>query len=46
MQLYAGHMKRHNLCKRRGFLDTGFKQTERVNFLHVIPLGQKKMELL
>ena len=26
-------MKHHNVCKRHGFLDTGFKQTKRIIFL-------------
>ena len=26
--LYAGEVKRHNVCKRQGFLDTGCKQTD------------------
>ena len=31
--LYAVKVKRHNVCKRHGFLDTGFKQTERTIFV-------------
>ena len=34
---YAGTVKRHNVCKRHVSIDTGFKQTERAIFLHVIP---------
>ena len=29
---YAGTVKRHNACKRHGFLDTGFTQTQRAVF--------------
>ena len=31
---YADTVKRHNVCKRPVAIDTGFKQTERVIFLH------------
>ena len=34
-------MKRQNVCKHQGFLDTSFKQTERASFLCVIPIGIK-----
>ena len=36
---YAGTVKRHNVCKRHVAIDTGFKQTERSIFLHVISMG-------
>ena len=36
---YAGSVKRHNVCKRHVAIDTGFKQTERAMFLHVISMG-------
>ena len=36
---YVGTVKRHNICKRHVSNDTGFKQTERAIFLHVIPMG-------
>ena len=34
-------MKRHSVCKRHVAIDTGFKQTERTIFLHVILMGLK-----
>ena len=34
--LHTGTVKRHNVCKRHVSNDTGFKQTERAIFLHVI----------
>ena len=37
--VYAGIVKRHNVCKRHVFIDTGFRQTERAIFLHVISMG-------
>ena len=37
--LYAGAVNRHNVCKRHVAIDTGFKQTERTIFLHVISIG-------
>ena len=43
--LYAGTVKRHNVCKRHVAVDTGFpngfKQTERNVFLHLISMGLK-----
>ena len=33
---FVGEVKRHNVCKRHGFLDTGFKQTGPSPFFHVI----------
>ena len=36
---YAGIVKRCNVCKHHISIDTGFKQTERAIFLHVISLG-------
>ena len=35
---YAVKVKRHNACKRHGFLDTGLKQTEGTIFLCVISM--------
>ena len=32
-------MKRHNICKRHGFLDAGFKQTELLPFSPHYPKG-------
>ena len=39
--VYAGTVKRHNVCKRHVAIDTGFKQIERTIFLHVISMGLK-----
>ena len=39
--LYAVTVKRRNACKRHVATDTGFKQTERTIFLHIIPMGLK-----
>ena len=39
---FAGTVKRHNVCKRQCFLDTGFKQTERhfsLRYFNVIQIG-------
>ena len=36
---YAGIVKRHNVCNSDVSINTGFKQTERAIFLHVIPMG-------
>ena len=36
---YDGTVKRHNVFRCHGFLDTSFKQTECTTFLHVIPMG-------
>ena len=38
---YAGRVKCHNVCICHGAVDTGFKQTERTIFLHVISIGLK-----
>ena len=38
-EVYAGEVKRHNVCKRSRFLDTGCKQTGPAIFLNVIPMG-------
>ena len=42
VQQYAGTMKRHNVCIRHGFLDTGFKQTERAIFTTLFEWDKKK----
>ena len=40
LSIYAGTVKRHNVCKRHVSIDTGFKQTEgSAIFLHVISMG-------
>ena len=36
--IYAVKVKRHNVCKRHIAIDTGFKQTERTNFVCVISM--------
>ena len=36
IDVYAGTVKRHNVCKRHVAIDTGLIQTERTIFLHVI----------
>ena len=38
-ELYAGTVKHHSVCKRHVSIDTGFKQTERTIFLHVVSMG-------
>ena len=38
---YAGTVKRHNVRKRHVVTGTGFKQTERTIFLHIISTGLK-----
>ena len=42
---YAVTVKRHNVCKRHGFLDTGFKQTECTIFLCFISIRKIRRAL-
>ena len=44
-QIYAGTVKRHNICKRHVAIGTGFKQAERTIFLHIISMGLKLPQL-
>ena len=39
--VFAGEVKRHNVCKRHGFLDIGFKQTRPSPFSPRHPNGIK-----
>ena len=39
MILFAGEVKRHSICKRSRFLDTGCKETGPTPFLYVILMG-------
>ena len=43
---FAREVKRHNVCKRHGFLDIGFKQTKMSPFRPQYPNGIKKIELI
>ena len=41
INVYAGTVKGHNVCKHHLAIDTGVKQTERTIFLHVISMELK-----
>ena len=41
--LFTGEVKHHNVCKRHGFLDTGFNQTGLLPFSQRYPNGIKQL---
>ena len=40
--VYTGTEKGYNVCKRHGFFDTFFKQTNSAIYLHIMSMGSKR----